>query len=992
MGLTLAGGVKAQGKSGEQVTDKATSGGEKQSATTRSISLSGPWSCRLDPGHRGLSEGWLRTAVKQHTVTLPGTTQTNGIGPVFPKKLISELTPLTSYTGPAWFWRDIELSADDCSKVVELCLERCCWQTFAWLNGEALGTHDSLVAPHVYDMSSAARPGLNRLTIMVDNSNLKAKDPASAADGLQSEDLVLAIDQRKRLNCGGHHTVFGGFSWNGITGIMELLIRPQVRITGLQVYPIVGQKKIRLALTCTSNLKTPVSATVSFMVRSIHTKTPEIRTTVHLECGPGPHLSTHEITMGADMLLWDEFTPELYQLTATLETPQGVDHHTTEFGMRCLSQKGTQLAINDRPTFLRGALECFVHPITGYPPTDLDYWLKLFGVNKAHGLNHVRFHTCCPPEAAFSAADRLGLILNIELPGCSGSEPNDAATLEYLEQEALRILDTFGNHPSFCMLTMGNELLSNGEDAASQVILMKRVARCKAHDSRHFYCCTAQAHTEGRDDDYYVSAWPKGATWNNSGEPMTGIRWSGFDVVDSSRFNTRAPETSSDYRQGIAGIDKPVITHEVGQWAVYPDIKEAPKFSGVCKAFNLDIIREFMKLKGTLALADDFVKASAQLSLLLYKEEIESAMRTPGLAGFQLLGLHDHPPQGTSTIGIVTALRESKGIVTPAQFRQFCSEIVPLARLARRTFTSSEILSADIDIAHWGSADLSGAAFSWRLQAEPGKRNLEGVLPAKNISSGQLTRAGTITVNLSSFSAPAKIRLEVFLKGTEIANSWDCWVYPELSVEEKPVSRWAHAWSPQLASAVEAGDTVILELSKEHIPHATRGCFTTLFWNPIMKRNQKAFTMGVLCDPKHPALAGFPTEYHSNWQWWDILRPSRVLDLDGMQPRPESIIRMIDSFIGNRCLSVMFEARLGKGRLLVTSLDLSSDLSTRHAARQLRRSIQNYVASDMFKPSFVITASDVNRLIAVHQQKPEKETRDQIIERFDQLNRQKTEA
>ena len=686
------------------------------------------------------------------------------------------------------------------------------------------------------------------------------------------------------------------------------------------------------------------------------------------------------------MLLWDEFNPGLYHLEASLTSSQGVDFYTTEFGMRNLSQQGKQLAINNRPTYLRGALECFIHPITGYPPTDLEYWMGLFGVNKAHGLNHVRFHTCCPPEAAFSAADRLGIILNVELPGCSGGEPDDADTLEYLQTEALRILDTFGNHPSFCMLTMGNELLGYDGEAQAQAVLMKRVARCKAHDSRRWYCCTAQSYTPGRDDDFYVTAWPEGATMEQrrNGEPLRGYRWWSGDVVDNARFNTRAPETSFDYRDGIAGIDKPVITHEVGEWAVYPDISEAPKFKGVCRPFNLEIIREFMEAKGTLVLADAFVKASARLSLLLYKEEIESALRTPGLAGFQLLGLHDHPPQGTSTVGIVTALRESKGIVTPSRFREFCSEIVPLARLARRTFTHNEILSADIDVAHFGPSDLSGALFSWRIRAEKEQEFSQGILPARDIPRGQLSRVGRIEADLSTFSAPGKLRLEVLLEGTDITNSWDFWVYPQPSAEAQTESGWALAWSPQVAMDLEAGETIILELGKEQIPHAIRGCFTTLFWNPIMKRQHKSRTMGVLCDPAHPALASFPTESHSNWQWWDVIRPSFVLDLDGMQPRPESIVRMIDSFIGNRCLSVIFEARLGKGRLLVTSLDLSSDLASRHASRQLRYSLLDYVASDLFNPSVMITAEDMDRLIAFHQKQPEEETREEVKARFDQ--------
>jgi len=964
--------------------------------------MAGDWRCKLDPERRGQiekwydgcnTEKWYDGCIEEHIVTLPGTIQTNRIGQPYTRRLIEGLTPETDYVGPAWFQRDLELSAADCQAHVEVFLERCCWQTFIWLNGTYLGTRDSLVSPHLYDLGCAIQPGTNQLAIMVDNSNQKCEITAPRADGTMGEDLVLESDQRRRLNCGGHHTVFGGFAWNGITGKMEIRIRPQVCMTDVHVYPLVEIKAIRIALTYTNHLEVVIPASVSFVCHPAQTHTPDIRAAICLACEPGQHTIMHELELGENMLLWDEFTPEIYALSTTLQTEAGEDIQLTPFGMRSLSQVGHALAINGRPTFLRGALENFVHPMTGYPPTDTDYWLKIFNINKAHGLNHIRFHTCCPPEAAFIAADQLGILLNVELPGCSGNEPTDAATLSYLQNEALRILSAFGNHPSFLMLTMGNELLYSGEaDAESQQVLMNRVARCKEADNRHWYCCTAHPYTEGRDDDFYVSAWPKGGTWENFDEPLTGIRWSGFDVVDSSRFNLRAPETASDYRAGIIGIDKPVITHEVGQWAVYPDVKEAPAFTGVFKAFNLDIIRQFMQEKGTLALADDFVRASGQLSLLLYKEEIESALRTPGLAGFQLLGFHDHPPQGTSTIGIITALRESKGMITPRQFRQFCSETVPLARLAKRTFTSGQTFSADVDVAHFGADDLGEQAFGWRMKVSDGTVVGDGLFAPLPVPRGQLTRLGTIVTELSAISAPAKIQLAVFLPGTEILNTWDFWIYPEPVTEKSTDILWSRTWGKEQVEALDRGATLVLELTEEQIPHATRGCFTTLFWNPIMKRNQKSFTMGILCDPAHPALASFPTEMHTNWQWWDVLRPSRVLNLDGMQPQPTPIVRMVDSFIGNRTLCVVCEARLSNGRILITSLDLTSNLEDRHAARQLRHSLRAYVCSDSFQPQVEITEKDVSQLLIAHQKEEKRETRNEVVERLERFPEHKSNS
>ena len=954
-----------------------------QSAMT--VSLAGTWSCRLDPAHRGMAEGWQNGTVEEHRVTLPGTTHTNGIGPKYDKKLISSLTPVTNHVGPAWYWRDIELSERDCKQLVELSLERVCWESFVWLNGKPLGTHDSLVAPHVYDLSPAVKPGLNRLVIMVDNSNLKNKAAGGGAKMAETEELVIVGNEDKRLKCGGHHTLFLGYSWNGITGDMELRIRPRVRMSAPQVYPDIKRGLVTVKAEAINELDQSVKANLLVISGGLDGKG-ETRISTSIQIAPGRHPISVDLPMEGNVRLWSEHTPELYRLEASLISPQGRDRHETEFGMREISRVGTQIAINGRPTFLRGALEKFVHPIEGYPPTDLESWMRIFGINKAYGLNHVRFHSCCPPEAAFAAADRLGMILNVELPGCSGGEPDDPLTLDYLQAEALRILDNFGNHPSFGMLTMGNEVLTDEKDERAQRILMERVARCREHDPRHLYCSTAHAFTRGRDDDFYVSAWGDGATAKErqQSEPLRGFRWNGGDLVDDSRFNTRPPETMIDYREAVAAIDRPLITHEVGMWAVYPDIAEIPKFNGVLKPFNLEIIRDFMKEKGTLQLADAFVQASGQLSLLLYKEEIESALRTPGLAGFQLLGLHDHPPQGTSTIGMITALRESKGIVTPEQFRQFCSETVPLARLRKRTFTTGETFEADVDLAHYGASDLTEARFAWRLMSDDGAVRAQGEFPAMLLPTAALTRLGSISTSLSGFPAPEKIRLEVYQQGGGAMNSWDCWVYPPPVINEPKGVIWANDWTPDLAARVAAGESAILELGKDQIPHARRGCFTTLLWNPIMKRKHQSQTMGILCDPKHPALAGFPTESHSNWQWWDVLRPSLVLDLDGMSPRPEPIVRMIDSFIGNDCLGVVFEAKLGKGRLLVTSLDLSNDLDSRHAARQLRRSLLDYMASDAFRPSVEIVPGDIDKLIEAHCQEPVVPTRDEVKARFDQ--------
>ena len=128
----------------------------------------------------------------------------------------------------------------------------------------------------------------------------------------------------------------------------------------------------------------------------------------------------------------------------------------------------------------------------------------------------------------------------------------------------------------------------------------------------------------------------------------------------SSRINAKPPETVSDYTESISKFDVPVISHEIGQWCVYPNFNEMKKYTGVLKPRNFEIFRETLEENQMLDQANDFLVASGKLQTLCYKEDIESALRTPGFGGFQLLDLHDFPGQGTALIGVLDPFWEEK--------------------------------------------------------------------------------------------------------------------------------------------------------------------------------------------------------------------------------------------------------------------------------------------------------------------------------------------
>ena len=174
---------------------------------------------------------------------------------------------------------------------------------------------------------------------------------------------------------------------------------------------------------------------------------------------------------------------------------------------------------------------------------------------------------------------------------------------------------------------------------------------------------------------------------------MKSVRGS-FATVDAPLGHVQIgpANTMTDYRRSIAGVRVPVIGHEVGQYTVFPDFREIAKYTGVLRARNLEIFREKLRAKGMLDQAEQFRQASGALAVLCYREDIEAALRTPGFGGFQLLDLQDFPGQGTALVGILDAFMDSKGLIEPKAWREFCSEVVPLVRMKKYAWTTGRDL------------------------------------------------------------------------------------------------------------------------------------------------------------------------------------------------------------------------------------------------------------------------------------------------------------
>lgn len=675
------------------------------------LPLAGEWSLRLDPEDAGEREGWFAALGPGRPVRLPGSLVVQGIGdpvtvqtpwtgtivdrswftaPEFEAdrqpgqiRVPFWLQPDTVYVGPAWYQREVEIPAEVQGRRLELVLERPHWFTTVWWNERRIGTGNSLSTPHVFDLGDA-RPGRHRLTLRVDNR--------------------LLVNVGANAHSVSDHTQG---NWNGIIGDLRLRTTPRAWIETVTVYPSAARRE--------AVVEVGIGARADLAGRRGRLRcrlSPYGETAqVEPELGPTRTVARVILRVPTEAGRWDEFSPNLLTIDLAWEAPDGgQQEHRLRFGVRDVEVRDRQILVNGVPRFLRGTLDCCIFPATGHPPTDPAEWRRVLGKIREHGFNHVRFHSWCPPAAAFEVADEVGMYLHVE---CA-TWPNLGATLgdggsldAWVEAEAERIVRTYGHHPSFLILCLGNE--PGGKNHTAW--LSNWVERWTQRDPRRLYVGGA-GWPVLTNEQVHVTPKPRLHQW---GEGL------------SSRINARPPETTSDFRRIVAAFPSAVIAHESGQWCAFPNFDEIPKYAGPLKPKNFEVFRDLLARRGMADLARPFLHASGRLQTICYKEEIESALRTPGLSGFQLLSLQDFPGQGTALVGVLDAFWKEKGYTSASEFRRFCGPLVPLARIPRRILARSEMVEGRLELAQYTGRFLSDVAVGWRFGPAGGRPVLTAV-------------------------------------------------------------------------------------------------------------------------------------------------------------------------------------------------------------------------------------------------------------------------
>lgn len=892
-------------------------------------SLAGSWQFSLDQEDKGVKERWYLRKLPS-SISIPGTTDEGGYGMESSGSDFGILTRQFKYHGPAWYQTDIVIPQDWKGKRIFLNLERVMWQSTVFLNDKEISSYDALNSAHLYDLRFL-KSGKHRLTIRIDN------------------DMIYNIGDK------GH--LYGEYTqsiWNGIVGKVELIAKSPTRLNNPQVYTKVFPRQLEIKDTLINDDKKKKKLTIAYELSDFKTGESVYTGEQKVNIDGAEQYWDFKAEMPSTIKLWDDVHPNLYVLTLKVKDKVGniLDQKRVEVGFREITASKSKIMINGKPVFFRGNLDCVHFPLTGYPAMVVEEWERIFRIYKDYGLNHVRFHSWCPPDAAFQAANRLGLFLQPEViwldwwmaidnpgreemntkgrPKGLGHNPSADA---FVQKEIYRMHAAYGNHPSFTTMSIGNELGNSDFE-----VMESWLKPYKERDPRRLYSVSSARKITSMDQF---------------------IATHHIDKLGATR-GLQGAHTDWDFEKTYAQSEIPVIAHEIGQWPVYPLWSEIKKYTGVLQARNLEGFQQLARKNNIEVQNEEFVQASGALNQIMYKYEIESFLRTPSAAGIQLLSMQDYQGQGEALVGWLDVFYNSKGITTPEKFKMHHDTTVTLLRMPKFVWRNREQFKAKVQLAHYGTQDIDDAVV-WKIKDEQSRLIAKGDFSKRTFQRGTSTIVGDIEVALSAVLKASKLIIEVELESRAIRNEWNIWVYPDVKAKAVEGVHVATRFDKTVEKVLSDGGSVLLDATAlGTVETADLINFYPLYWSLTFFPGQGKNTIGMVVRDKHPALSNFPTDSHSDWQWQSIYKGGKGFYINDFSADFRPIAQPVDDFHRNNKLGSIFEVRVGKGKLLVCGFDLQDNQNM--VSQQLKASLLGYMNTTEFNPTYAVDASRLRKM------------------------------
>lgn len=860
------------------------------------------------------------------------------------------------FTGVSRYRRQITIKNAWGGKYIYLYLERTKY-TKVIVDGEVVSESHETLVPQKHQLSQWLTVGEHELVIEVDN------------------DLIKYDDFSESLYNGHQYTDHTQTNWNGIIGDIYLEAVDPIYLEYVSIEKPKDIKGFKVEIAIDNQEENQdAQLTLTYRKKGYEKEAKSVQESVQLQNGPNIlHLNVIE----KELTLWNEFERNLYEVQILIQGNVSEIKYDTLVGFRDIVVDGQRILLNGESISLRGNLDCCIYPLTGYAPMEVNEWIRIYKQAKEYGINHYRFHSWCPPEAAFVAADIEGIYLQVELSCFANGfyeEENplcDHSLNRYLYDQSMKVIKEYGNHPSFLIFAIGNEMI--GDISAYEKLLKK----LKALRPDKLYTQGANNFLEdpicSSEDDIWITM---------RTTKIDNVRAS-FSHGDKPLGHLQQKEqyaTIHDYEEGLKISEIPVIAHEIGQYQSYPNFNEIDKYIGVTKSTALKVFQKKLKEKNHECWSEEFYYNSGALLIQCYKEEIEALLRTNQMGGFQLLGLQDFPGQGTALVGIWDNFLDSKGFITPTEWREFCGPQVILCKMEKGIYTSGEAIEGEIWIYNFGEEDIINQeitvtlyshavnmkeeknAISSHVEEYPNetfysqmdRKAEDDILATTTLFSvfapkGQLTYVNKIYITTEETLQPKAVYMEI--ECNHLKNHYPLWIYPilELPLEKKPFI--FNVFSKEAEEALKQGKTVGVFSSQWD--NTIEGFFPNDFWcYPMFKKacEDKGIeiapgTLGLACKKDHPALAQFPTESFSSWQWRQIVNESRPMILDGEGSDCEPIVQVIDNFDRNHKLSILFEKKVYNGKLVICTVDLLEYLDIPEV-KQLYYSLLMYIEKE----------------------------------------------
>ncbi len=909
---------------------------------TQIMKLDGEWQLELSEYSDGMS--------LSDSCVLPGTLDENQKGKKNTRSETGKLTRKYTYTGKAVYRKTVEVPADWNGKSISLYLERT-KKTRVWVNGTeetAADTDNSLAAPHIYELTNIIPGQTNTIDIEVDNSNYS---------------LYMGNGNETRATKTHMLTEETQTNWNGVIGKLELHADERVYIKNMLVYPDTDNKLAKIKLYVQNNTENNVSAKIETAAKSLSENGETLPAANEIyDIAPGEQVIEYSYSMGENPLLWSEFHPNMYELTSKLTFNGISESFKTSFGMRSFGTSGTQFTNNGKYVFLRGEANSAVFPVNGYPYMTKEEWKEFFAKAQELGINFFRFHTWTPPEAAFEAADEMGIYMQPELYGFGGSPEFSG----YFTDEAYRILKHLANHPSFVMMAFGNEMSLDGKSAEDEVKVLRE--KCRDFDSTRLY-------SEGSNDDFNNAQFTEGDDYWTTAKikkPSAGEASDKYNIRMAFSWNNDAkggflegmqPNTVKDFSEAIkeSGVTKPVLGHETAQFQTYPMYDEQiEKYSqGIFEAKNLQKWKSTMQSKGLLDMNEKFARASGASAAVQNRAEIEAAMRTPEFGGYEILSIQDFPGQDTALVGLLDAFMDDKpGGFKKEEYKSINSAVTVLAKLPKMMYDGDEDFSADIVFTNYSEQDLNASA-EWSVRDENGNVIDSGAFDEVTAKQGSVANMGTVSLKapFKDINKAQKLIFTVKAAGSE--NSYDIWVYTNEKAENDGSVLVAGAYTDEVRKALADGKKVLMLMpgDKTSLPNSVSVRWTNDYWSTMFhgRVEDAAYTVGMYVDENHPVFNDFPTEYFGDYQWYNLMKSSRAVILDDAPAELNIMAQNIDHMKYSRRLGSIFEAKVDNGKLLVCTMDILNNMEKYPEVRQMYNSLLEYAQSQEFDPQCELT-------------------------------------